>query len=262
MDRRTSASGPQPAWATEASRQTARISAARCLVDRDCVQSVSKTRRVQTPKRLSPTRESIRRLFALSGNRCAFPDCSHPLIDGHGNFVAEVCHIEAAESGGPRFNAAMNNEQRRLPENLLLLCHGHHVETDDEQRFPATELKRIKERHEAQFEEAVTRIAESAIVDITKQLPVGEPTSLVRFGEVLGWGLSADELRGSLEEMPAYPASPCRSSIADPDPPKSQQDSWVRSRSKSCRFMRHRLPRANRSARSHSGRSHLRLAAA
>jgi len=123
------------------------------------------------------------------------------LIDGHGNFVAEVCHIEAAESGGPRFNAAMNNEERRLPANLLLLCHRHHVETDDEQRFPVAELRRIKERHEAQFEEAVARIAESAVVDITKQLSVGEPTSLARLGEVLGWGLGSDELRGTLEEM-------------------------------------------------------------
>jgi hypothetical protein len=156
---------------------------------------------VETPKRLAPTRETIRHLFALSGNRCGYPDCSHPLIDSHANFVAEVCHIEAAEPAGPRFNAAMNNEERRLPENLLLLCHRHHVETDDEQRFPVAELKKIKERHEAQFEEAVARIAESAIVDITKQLPMGEPTSLARLGEVLGWGLGAEELRGSLEEM-------------------------------------------------------------
>ena len=56
-------------------------------------------------------------LFAHSGNVCAFPGCNHPLIDRHGNFVAEVCHTEAAEPGGQRFNTGMSNEDRRHRDN-------------------------------------------------------------------------------------------------------------------------------------------------
>jgi hypothetical protein len=156
---------------------------------------------VEAARRLAPTRDTVRRLFALSGNRCAFPSCPHPLIDAHGNFVAEVCHIEAAEFGGPRFNPAMTNEDRRLPSNLLLLCHRHHVETDDEERFPVAELRRLKERHEAHFEEAVTQIAESLLEDITKRLSIAQPQTLEHMREVLNWGVTSEQLHSALVEM-------------------------------------------------------------
>jgi hypothetical protein len=123
------------------------------------------------------------------------------LIDAQANFVAEVCHIEAAEPGGPRFNAALTNEERRVAENLLLLCHRHHVETDDDERFPVAELKRIKNRHEAQFEEAVTRITESTLIDVTKQLAMAPPRSLEHLRDVLEWALTPEQLHASLEEM-------------------------------------------------------------
>jgi len=146
-------------------------------------------------------RDTIRHLFAFSGNRCAFMDCAHPLIDQHGCFIAEVCHIEAAEPGGPRFNAAMTNEERRRAMNLMLLCHRHHVESDDEVRFPVAAMQDMKARHEQQFEESVAAIAESALVDITKQLPLGNPQTLKRLSDVLGWRLAPDERQGSLDEM-------------------------------------------------------------
>lgn len=106
----------------------------------------------ETPKRLAPTTETLRALFAKSGNQCAFPDCDHPLIDEDNNFVAQVCHIEDALPGG-RFNEDMNNEERRSYDNLVLFCYKHHIQTNNLDKFHVSRLKEIKVLHEALFTE-------------------------------------------------------------------------------------------------------------
>ena len=68
-------------------------------------------------KRLTPKPEVLRELFLKSGNMCAFPSCLHPIIDSNGVYIAQLCHIEAAEEGGQRFNPNQSNEQRRQFEN-------------------------------------------------------------------------------------------------------------------------------------------------
>ena len=73
---------------------------------------------IEVPKRLEPTKQTVRQLFAHSGNRCAFEGCDHELIDNAGNFVAQICHIKAALPAGERFDASMTNEERRAPANL------------------------------------------------------------------------------------------------------------------------------------------------
>ena len=60
--------------------------------------------------RLSPRAEVLRALFARSGNRCAFPGCNAVLVNERNQFVANVCHIEAAEEGGERFNPLQSDE--------------------------------------------------------------------------------------------------------------------------------------------------------
>lgn len=50
--------------------------------------------------RKAPRISTLRRLFALSGNECAFPECKNVLINTKGDFIGQVCHIEAAEIGG------------------------------------------------------------------------------------------------------------------------------------------------------------------
>jgi hypothetical protein len=162
---------------------------------------------MEVPKRLRPTLPTIRTLFAHSGNQCAFPDCAHPLIDQYGNFVAQVCHIESAELGGERFNAAMTNEERRMPANLMLMCLRHHVETNDVIRFPVARLRQMKEAHERQFaeaqdderfDEAVRAIAESTIVDLTKRQTLELPTSMTRWCRVL---YESDDFKPRLWEL-------------------------------------------------------------
>lgn len=106
----------------------------------------------EEPKRLTPTKTTIRKLFALSGNLCAFPGCVHLLIDADGEFIGQVAHIEAAEPGGERFNPTMTNEQRRHPDNLVLLCYEHHIKTNDEKVWTVEKLKKIKADHERRFQ--------------------------------------------------------------------------------------------------------------
>ena len=60
-------------------------------------------------KRLAPRGETLRELFLKSGNLCAFPGCASLMMNAEGVFVGQVCHIEAAEVGGERFNPSMTN---------------------------------------------------------------------------------------------------------------------------------------------------------
>src|SRR4051812_39169505 len=103
------------------------------------------------PKRLHPTGDTLRQVFLKSGNLCAFPGCTRLMMNAEGEFVGQVCHIEAAEPGGQRFNAGMTNEERRLAGNLLLMCYEHHVATNSVQKFPVALLQQIKADHEARF---------------------------------------------------------------------------------------------------------------
>jgi hypothetical protein len=151
-------------------------------------------------RRLAPKLETLRRLFALSGNLCAFPACDQILVNRDGVFVAEVCHIEAAEPGGERFNSAQTNEECRAFENLLLLCHRHHVETDDRDAYPVGRLKEMKRDHEHRFSGALEQMRAS-VSDETWANVLDPPRSLNRMNHVLGWGVGANELAGSIEML-------------------------------------------------------------
>lgn len=99
--------------------------------------------------RLAPTKETLIALFAKSGNVCAFPGCTHELVTSRNLFVGQICHIEAANPGGQRFNPKSRDEERRSFENLLLLCYRHHKETDDIAAFDTEVLRAMKHRHES-----------------------------------------------------------------------------------------------------------------
>ncbi|MCD9481808.1 hypothetical protein GLP25_01220 [Photobacterium phosphoreum] len=58
--------------------------------------------------RKAPKIEVIKRLCILSKNQCAFPGCDHT----NGEYIAQLCHIEAAEKGGERYNENQTDEER------------------------------------------------------------------------------------------------------------------------------------------------------
>jgi len=120
-------------------------------------------------KRLQPTNDTLRRLYTVSGNQCAFPGCVHPMFNNQGNFVGQICHIEAALEGGERFNSFMTNETRRNFSNLMLMCYDHHIETNKEQIYTVNKLQTIKNQHESIYSnvDSFVNQMKSTIVDVT-----------------------------------------------------------------------------------------------
>lgn len=102
------------------------------------------------------TELTIKKLYSMSGNHCAFPDCTQMFfnVDNKTN-VSNICHIEAAEQGGQRYNPNSDDEYRRSFDNLILLCPNHHKVTDDVQKYTVTVLKDMKKQHEAKFLQSV-----------------------------------------------------------------------------------------------------------
>jgi hypothetical protein len=67
------------------------------------------------------TLNTIKKLYALSGNKCANPDCQRELVKD-GTQLGEIAHICAASPNGPRYDASMTDDERRDYANLILLC--------------------------------------------------------------------------------------------------------------------------------------------
>lgn len=119
--------------------------------------------------RLAPTQATIKSLFAKSGNQCAFPDCQQILVDEDDDFVGQICHIAAANSGGERYDSSMTDEQRRSGDNLILLCYPHHVKTNNVECYPVTTLRKMKRDHERLFRKAKFQISTQLIDSINRR---------------------------------------------------------------------------------------------
>jgi hypothetical protein len=97
---------------------------------------------------MRPTEQTIRRLFALSGNRCAFPGCLSKLTDGK-TLICQICHIKAASQEGPRYDPEQSNIDRHGFDNLILLCANHHKVIDDDiEAYTVDRLLKMKRHHE------------------------------------------------------------------------------------------------------------------
>ena len=104
-----------------------------------------------------PKPSTIRALFVKSGNECAFPGCTHELVADGNLFVAEVCHIEAANPRGARYNPSSSIENRRRSYNyLMILCHAHHRRIDSyPDTYTVERLKQMKAEHELRMQNRV-----------------------------------------------------------------------------------------------------------
>ena len=115
---------------------------------------------------------TIKRLFAESGNLCAFPECSEPIIDDNGVPLGEICHLHAQNPGGPRFEPSLSNEEVHEYDNLILLCPNHHKRIDgDPDRFPAEVLQALKQVHRKNFGRAETGLDAMVARMLIDQLP-------------------------------------------------------------------------------------------
>lgn len=105
------------------------------------------TKRVTSPT--EPAVRTIKRLFALSNNQCAFPGCDLPLVEHSGTVTGQICHIRARSAEGPRFDPEQTAEQRHAFENLILLCARHSKIIDSEPlKYTVDVLAAMKSSHE------------------------------------------------------------------------------------------------------------------
>ena len=98
----------------------------------------------------SPRQKTIKRIFAVSGNKCYFPNCNTPLVDkGIGTVIGEICHIKGKKSESTRYDPYQSDEERHGFDNLVLMCPLHHkVIDDDSDSYTVSRLKEIKVEHE------------------------------------------------------------------------------------------------------------------
>ena len=99
----------------------------------------------------SPALATVKHLFAVSGNACAFPKCQVPLVDRVSSKVTgRICHIKANSPAGPRYDPSQTEEERHSFENLLLLCPLHHDIVDaDAEAYSVERLTKMKQEHES-----------------------------------------------------------------------------------------------------------------
>lgn len=114
----------------------------------------------------SPTHRDVKRLFALSGNRCAFPKCQTAIAEGT-SLVGEICHIKADKPDGPRYDPAQTDGERQSFDNLILMCANHHkVVDDDEESYSVERLRKLKAEHESRATPASNFKEDDAIVSL------------------------------------------------------------------------------------------------
>ena len=101
------------------------------------------------------TNKTIKRLYALSKNKCAFPGCTALLVNKNNAMNSNICHIEAASEGGERYNPSMTNKERADYKNLILLCIQHHDKTNNVELYPVSVLQEMKASQESDIETQV-----------------------------------------------------------------------------------------------------------
>jgi hypothetical protein len=118
----------------------------------------------------SYSQRTLKILFGRSGNQCAHPKCTNPVVVG-GNekssdlVSAQISHILPV--GGPKAPRATKNPVPNLnePGNLLLLCPTHHGIVDGQyESYPSELLREWKRAHEAKVEELGQRPFASLIL--------------------------------------------------------------------------------------------------
>ena len=116
--------------------------------------------------------KTVKVLFALSGNQCAYPDCTNTLIEPATQesdvlVTGHVCHIYAISTEGPRGKPGLTQQVLNAPDNLILLCPNHHAIVDGQHETNSADtLKQWKQKHEAEMQRRLSADLTAAQADI------------------------------------------------------------------------------------------------
>lgn len=128
--------------------------------------------------RLAPKQSTIKRLFSMSGNECAFTDCTNPHVI-EGVVVGKIAHIAAAEMDGPRYDVGMTDEERRSFDNLIVLCPTHHDIVDKlPDKYDVAFLMNLKKTHEEKHESNQYSMPEDALDSVVEEMYVVQSNTL------------------------------------------------------------------------------------
>jgi hypothetical protein len=133
---------------------------------------------------------TLKLLYSRSGNCCAYPECRFDLTYEEGN-LSDICHIEALNPGGPRYNSdpSIDDKDRNAEPNLMLLCKHHHniidqKNSNNEPYYTSEQLKAMKQEHVDFFATAKESLfrtkSPSLLAKIIKQLSEGEISLLTK----------------------------------------------------------------------------------
>lgn len=150
-------------------------------------------------KRKTPDKDTVRELFLKSGNQCAFPGCQRLIMDSAGDYIAQLCHIEAAEEGGQRFNEASNDDEAAHFDNLMLMCYEHHVKTNNVDEYSVERLKQLKKEHEDKFTDITEKISDG-ITNKSSSATASECSSIAKLNELLKYDYHDEDLELALAD--------------------------------------------------------------
>lgn len=146
---------------------------------------------------MKPGLTTVKTLFALSCNFCAYPGCDLRLTDpSWGAVRADVAHIRGEKPGAARYAPEMTDSERNAIENLVLLCPNHHREVDrlEPLNWSAERLMQVKAEHEADcgnkqwandghLEHFASLLLSSGAESETRSEPSPAPRLVIRDGE-------------------------------------------------------------------------------
>ncbi|WP_060880124.1 HNH endonuclease [Streptomyces scabiei] len=155
--------------------------------------------------RKEPVSGVARRLWAFSGNECAWgdPHCPTRLVTDDGAWVGKIAHIIGAEPGSARHEAwdGEDVEQLRDFDNLMLLCGVHHDLIDSSvtrHDYTVEYLRAVKQKHEAKYRYTVDNI-EAAFRDTVDGSLVRPAATMRRYFTWEGEDLEPSEEQEVLE---------------------------------------------------------------
>jgi len=94
-----------------------------------------------------------KKLFALSGNQCCFPSCTERVYNLEEDLLlGEMCHINAVNPNGARYDSELPIDEINSFDNILLLCPTHHAFIDkNAEKYDSSALREMKTNHENKF---------------------------------------------------------------------------------------------------------------